>query len=438
MLEAVVPVGALALRLAAGISASLWPGFTGVGLGVPAATPCGDPFGGIRSADVTYVLASAREDTVPDVADARAGGFGQLADVARVAGATAERVSAATREDGTIVLVPWGFDEGCSPIEWTGSWRWATAGVEGFYRGHLRPSDDWIEDRPTFDVYAAVWEGFPVSPWRHPLSNGRALLSASQLFELYGRLPTAEAIATRPYGAVSDLVTWRREAGNLAERYPARTLVAGAFDVAELARLRTTALPYAGTYRVRVQRESEIVSTFLLRTGSVGSEPLSLDDESPGSVPAAPSPAPAFVAAAGLAADEAALERLAESSEPTICSSERALRAASDETEDAASEGALHAWPAELMPGFVANCFGDVQILGGLRPPARPAEDAADTAGDRASGVPEPFAGVFRHEMDGRFSFRQAARLEDGTPVLLVGDRIDVATLPPPPPVPIG
>lgn len=417
-----LPVGALTLSLAAGVAASLSLGLVGA-VQATGPSPCGEPFGGIRPADVTYVLATARADTVPDATDDRASAFGQLAEIARVAGAGAEQVSAATAEDASIVLVPWGFDEGCRPIGWTGSWSWATPDVDGFYRGRLRTSDGWIDGRPTFDVHAAVWEGFPVSPWRHPTSNGRQLLTAPELFELYDRLPTAEAVTTRPYGAVSDLVTWRREAGVLAERYPARTLLAEAFGVAELARLRTATLPFAGTYRVQVQRGGETLATFLLRTGAVGSEPFTLDGETKGSVPTAPSPALAVAAGAGLALDEAALEKLSTSEERSACSSQRGLRAASDETADGASEGALHAWSAELVPRFVAACFADSPILAGLR-----AREATTDAG--------PFGGAFRHEMDGRFIFRQAARLEDGTSVVLVGDRIDVTALPAPPPVP--
>lgn len=426
MQPVLLPVGALALRAAAGVAA-LWFGLVGAVL-PPGPGPCGDPFGGLRPADVTYLLATARADTVPDLAADQTLAFGQLADVVRVAGAGAEPVTAATGDDRSIVLVPWGFDEGCRPIGWTGSWSWATPDVEGFYRGRLRTPDDWIGGRPTFDVHAAVWEGFPDSPWRHPTSNGREFLTAPELFDLYDRLPTAEAISIRPYGAVSDLVTWRREAGDLAERYPARTLLAEAFDIAELARLRTTALPFAGTYRVQVQHDGETLATFLLRTGSVGSEPFTLDEETTAgaSVPAAPSPAPAVATAAGLALDEEALADLpAPGDEPSACSNQRGLRAATSEADDGAAAGALHAWSAELLPRFVAACFADSPVLAGLEAPA----SATDTG---------PFGGAFRHEMDGRFSFRQAARLEDGTPVVLVGDRIDVTALPGPPPVPTG
>ena len=373
---------------------------------------CGQPFGGIRPDDVTYLLASALDDTVRDDFDGRPVGFGQLADLNRVSGAQADRVDAATGGAGSVVLVPWGFDEGCQPIVWTGSWRWAHTDVEGFYRGRLRSPEYWIDGYPTFDVHAAVWEGFPASPWKHPLSDGRLLLSAAEMYELYDRLPTAEAIGARPYGSVSGLVTWRREAGDLAERYPARTVVAEAFELAELARLRSAALPFAGTYRVDVRTAAETVSSFLLRTGPVGSEPLRPAADVSDALPAAPLPAPAFQAATALATTEADLET-------TTCVSERGLRASAHETSAGAGEGALHAWAADVSVHIVTACFGDAEILRRLRAPA----------------ATDEFAGAFRQEVDGRFTLRQTVRLEDDTSLELVGERISLATLPAPPAV---
>lgn len=429
-----------AIRRAIRVAGSLWLGAACAAFG-PAADPlhgapgraagtgdrCGQPFGGLRPAEVTYLLASAREDTVPDDGG-RPSGFGQLADVVRVSGAGADLVRTVT-DDGPVVLVPWGFDEVCRPIDWTGSWRWATIDAEGFYRGQLRPAENWIDGRPTFDVHAAVWEGFPESPWKHPLSDGRQLLSAAELFDLYDRLPTAESIGMRPYGAVSNLVAWRRDAGDLADRYPARTLVAEAFELAELARLRTDPLPFAGTYRVLVLRDGETIATFHLRTGRVGSEPLNVEPPSSGSfaLPTAPRPAPAFQAAAVLAASEADLE----SSE---CTRDRALKASAGESRGGAARGALHAWSAELAIHFVAACFGDAEVLRELG-----ASDAVD--GEQSAARSEStdlFGGAFRQEVDGRFTFRQSASLSDGTQVELRGDRIDVTALAAPPRIPDG
>lgn len=386
---------------------------------------CAEPFGGVRGAEITYMLATPREDTVLDHSDP-APSFGQLADASRVSGARRGRVDEALEGDSSVVLVPWGFDEGCEPIAWTGSWRWAATGVEGFYRGRLRPSDAWIDGRPTFDVHFAVWEGFPESPWKHPLSVGRPSLSAEELFGLYDRLPTAEAIASRPYGAVSDLVTWRREAGERAERYPARMLLNAAFDLAELARVRRAPLPFSGTYSVRVQNGSHEVATFFLRTGSVGMEPLSLAERSGGAVPTAPRPSYAYAAPAALATTAERLDERSGSALRPECLRDRGLRATA---EEGPRGGAAHSWSAELSMPFVASCFADAGILRDLRP-----GESSGSGTEQADGI--AFAGAFRQEPDGRFTFRQDALLADGTPVQLVGERIDAAALPAPPPLP--
>lgn len=374
---------------------------------------CEEPFEGVRDPDATYLLATPRGDTVPDSGgDA---GFGQIADVSRMGGAGADEASAAA-ERGAI-LVPWGFDDQCRPIAWSGSWRWASVGVEGFYRGKLRPPSGWIDDRPTFDVHAAVWEGFPASPWEHPMSAGRPHLSAEQLFDLYDRLPTLAAIAERPYGAVNDLVEWRRGVGELAEAYPARTLVRSAFRMAETARVRSTPLPFGGTYRIRVERAADTLATFLLRTGHVGTEPIEPADAAAGPLPAAPRPADTFAAAAALGNIPPDLSLPEDAETPSACVRALGLRA---ETAEFTPEDAPRGWRAELSPAFVSACFDGVENLRNL------AADSATTV----------LPGAFRQEADGRFTFRQAAALPDGTAVQLSGERIGLETLPSPPVIP--
>lgn len=391
---------------------------------------CKEPFGGLRMPDVTYLLATPRADTVPDTrGDADA--FGQVVDVTRVGGEEAEAVSAAAREGG-VILVPWGFDDDCRPIEWSGPWRWATVGREGFFRARLRPRAEWIDDRPTLDVLAAVWEGFPDSPWEHPMSAGRPLLGADEVFELYDRLPTEAAIAARPYGAVSDLVEWRRAAGDQAEAYPAGTLIRAAFRMAELARVRSTPLPFEGTYRMRVERDADIVATFLLRTGYVGTEPLDAEAAA-GPLPAAPRPTDAYAAAVALAERPEDLPAADPGAPPRSgCMRALGLRVAAAEFTP---EDAPRGWHAELETSFVAACFPAIEALAGLRPP-EPDALAADADAVSADPTPAAFTGVFRHEADGRFTFRQLAALSDGSSVVLLGERISLDALPVPPTIP--
>lgn len=412
---------------------------------------CTEPFQGLRSPDVTYLIASPLADTVRDPAASEATGYGQLAQASRVGGAAADLLRPALDADSRIVLVPWGFDDRCRPIAWTGPWRWATSGSVGFYRGRLRPSDAWIEGRPTFDVEYAVWEGFPESPWEHPLGAGRPGLSADELFELYERLPTPDALATRPYGAVSELVEWRRDAGDALERYPARTLLIDAFRKADLVRLRTTPLPFSGTYRVRVEGpQGDSLASFLLRTGTVGSEPLDPGNAPAEGMPSAPVPASTFAIAAALAATSDGLDavtprREAEVAAASGCFRPMGLRATVEET---APENATRAWSAELALPFVNACFPSSSTLGDLRAPVVSSDgptgdtgngDVANEAstpeenGTTASGA---FAGAFRQESDGRFTFEQPATLPDGRAVRLLGTRVALTSLPEPPALP--
>ncbi|MDH3427724.1 MAG: hypothetical protein OEM23_04740 [Gemmatimonadota bacterium] len=375
---------------------------------------CKEPFSGVRAEDVTYVLATTLADTV------RVDGstFGQAADVSRIGGPGADEVDTLPAFDRSVLLVPWGFDENCAPIPWTGSWRWSPSGDVAFYRGQLRPMKDWVASRPTLDVYGAVWEGFPNSPWEHPLAMGQPKLAAAELFELYRLLPTDDELAERPYGAVSGLVDWRREAGERAGSYPARAILETAFRFAEIVRVRKTPLAFGGTYRVHLHRDGDTLGAFLLRTGTGGSEPwpaATWSDE----VASAPAPTGAVAVPAALALTQEELDDTASFPDPSRCFRLLGLRAAE---EHHAVEDAARAWSAEIPLTYVATCFEATRHLGDLRP-------------TQASPPPEqqlqtPFSGAFRQEKDGRFTFRQPAELSDGSEVMLQGERIGLETLP--------
>jgi hypothetical protein len=249
------------------------------------------------------------------------------------------------------------------------------------------------------------------------MSAGRPHLSAEQLFELYDRLPTLAAIAARPYGAISDLVEWRRAVGELAETYPARTLVRSAFRIAETARVRSTPLPFGGTYRIRVEGAADTLATFFLRTGYVGTEPIEPADAAAGPLPAAPRPAEAFAAAAALGHLLTDLDLPEDAGTASACVRDLGLRA---EAAEYAPEDAPRGWRAELSPAFVSTCFAEVETLRNLH-------------ADSATAV---LPGTFRQEADGRFTFRQAGALPDGIAVRFVGERIGLETLPPPPVIP--
>jgi hypothetical protein len=373
---------------------------------------CTEPYNGVRSEEGQHLVAIAGEDTVP-VGDEM---FGQVADVQRIDG-----VANGDFFGKAVLLVPWGFDDDCSPIPWTGTWRWSRVGETGFYRGRLRPRDSWVAGQPTLDVYGAVWEGFPGSPWEHPMQGRKQELSANELFDLYQLLPTLAEIAERPYSAVSDLVDWRRNAGDKVMQYPARTILESAFHIAELARIRKSPIPFAGTYRVRLEVNDEVVSTFFLRIGEGATAPIgrpAIMDMS--EVMAAPMPTGAFVAPVALALSAHALDTSFSGEEPSECKRPMGLYGAEDEMD---VEGAGRAWKAELPLISVAGCFVNAAFLRDLRAEQDPVM-AVDPLGV------ESFTGFFRQEDDGRFTFHQTGSLGDGVIVNLVGERIGLETLP--------
>ncbi|MFQ5529002.1 MAG: hypothetical protein ACE5FP_01505 [Gemmatimonadota bacterium] len=399
-------VGALAFMTVAGGSHEV---------GTPAARQCAEPFEGIRSGGTSYFVATAREDTV----EAGESMFGQAADVSQIGGFGTDRETGLAGTDRTVLLVPWGFNDQCAPIQWTGSWRWSPTGTPGFYRGRVRPPASWADGRPTVDIFGAVWEGFPNSPWEHPMADGLPKLTASELFDLYRALPTGAEVAERPYGAVSELVDWRREAGARAASYPARVILESAFRLAEIARVRKSSLAFAGTYRVHLESDGDTLDTFLLRTGEGGSEPWppSAGTEE---VASAPAPTGALAAPTAIALTRRTLDTAASRTGPSRCVRLLGLRVVEEEI---GVEDAARAWSAEIPLAYVATCFDDREHLKDLRP-AQTSPPSAEAADGR------PFSGSFRQEKDGRFTFRQPASLADGTQVTLQGERVGFETLP--------
>jgi len=373
---------------------------------------CAEPYGGVRTEGVQHFVATALEDTVP----VGNGMFGQRAEIAQIGG-IAEGATSLT----SVLMVPWGFDDDCSPIPWTGSWFWSPTGEVGFFRGRLRSQADWIDDQPVLDIHAAVWEGFPNSPWGHPMQGGQPALSARELFALYQLLPTLADVAMRPYGAISDLVDWRRNAGEIVNRYPARAILASAFHIAEVARIRKSPIPFAGTYRVELENDGEILSTFFLRTGEGATAPFGHSAEvGTTEVRAAPMPTSAYVAPATLALAAGALNATSSPEEPTECARLMGLYAAE---EEAGTAGAVRAWKAELPLVSVSTCFGSSEYLKELQSVQGPTLEVGQAG-------PDLFTGIFRQEGDGRFTFWQPAALNDGVLVHLVGERIGLETLP--------
>jgi hypothetical protein len=185
---------------------------------------------------------------------------------------------------------------------------------------------------------------------------------------------------------------------------------------------------------MRVERGTDTLTTFLLRTGYVGTEALEDPGAAADPLPAAPRPADSYAAAVALGESLDDLPSEEAGAPPSSsCMRPLGLRV---EAAEFIPDDAPRAWHAEIAPSFVAACFPHDSVLAGLRAPEPDEltpEPEAPAAGDAATTA---LAGAFRHEADGRYTFLQPASLADGTAVLLLGERVGLDALPAPPVIP--
>jgi hypothetical protein len=205
------------------------------------------PFSAGLGAAGFHILGVTTGDTVlagpGDVRPSRHGGhwgrgeprevYGQLVRVTRFDAAAAGEFPA-DLAGGEIILVPWDYDPACEPVHWSRSAAWVEPGLEGFYSLRLRPRRQWIDGRPVADVFTADISPYPHAPFFLAGYRGtRALrerpsLSAAEYYSLHAALPTSDEAREASSAAVERLEQWVMENPDLALRYPADELIAGA------------------------------------------------------------------------------------------------------------------------------------------------------------------------------------------------------------------
>ena len=202
------------------------------------------PYG--RNPTVTYFVGVALPDTMlagpGRVRPSRGGGhwgpgrertiYGQLVRVDTLGGVQAGDVRNAFGRRGSreVLIVPWDYDAGCEPTYWTGSARWVTPDLSGFYTVTPRPRREWVEDIPTFDAFSADLEPYPHGAFFRAGYRGTDALKTSpsldarELFGLYNVLPVWEDIRHRDSTAFERVFEWARDNPELAARYPAQRI----------------------------------------------------------------------------------------------------------------------------------------------------------------------------------------------------------------------
>ena len=136
--------------------------------------------------------------------------------------------SAASLRRGPVILVPWEYGPDCRPIPWNAGRTWRLPTTEAFYTGQLRPRDQWVGGVPTIDVHMAwrepLWQREDAR-WSRPGAR-EALLTPAEFFTVYENLPTEDALAGDRGAILAQLSAWAAKHPSLAQREPARTILA--------------------------------------------------------------------------------------------------------------------------------------------------------------------------------------------------------------------
>lgn len=246
------------------------------GSGAPREPACstGRVFG-VRSS--LFVLATAGADTVragPGPIRYNAGAddpaslatiHGQRFRLDRVGGDVPAELAGAA--GGEAVLVPYGWE--CRETWRWREARWATPGAQVFVDAALRPREQWVDGRPTFDV-EVVHDVYPENYVQRYLDSAVAMLTPAEVFEMNAALPTWEQVEADTASAYGGFLAWARANPALIDRFPAHHAMRDAQESLQPCVPVADPHPVAGTYRASVILEGRDTLSYWFRTDARG------------------------------------------------------------------------------------------------------------------------------------------------------------------------
>ncbi|HYR11162.1 MAG TPA: hypothetical protein VEQ60_25500 [Longimicrobium sp.] len=208
-----------------------------------------------------HLIATATPETVPAGPGAVQG---QVVRMERAGGPDAARLPAGADR---AVLVPWGCGDDFITRPWTETARWVESGVRGLFWANLRPREQWVDGLPTLDVAEPLEQPYTVDPeeWA---GDPEAPLTVDEAFALMEVMPRRDAFLADPEAAVQPMLAWARAHPGPARRDP------GSYVIGYLAlkirgvRLARLEPPVAGTYRFTLSVNGDAPRTFYARTWS--------------------------------------------------------------------------------------------------------------------------------------------------------------------------
>lgn len=373
--------------------------------------------------DGVHLVATAKADTLPAGSGAM---HGQVVRLERAGGPDAARIPAGAER---AVLVPWGCGDDFITRPWTESARWVEPGVRGLFWAVLRPREQWVGSVPTFDVAEPLEQPYTVDPAEWAGDPG-APLNVDQAFAFMEALPRRDAFLANPEGAVRPLVAWARAHPGLARRDPASSAVGYLVLRARAARLAKFEPPVAGTYRFTVSVNGGAPRTFYARTWST---PLHERDPEPPAerdyAAMLDRPMVGYVLNLDGAASVDSLRREpgVETRPDGIVVTEQADGAVSVLVPQESGPDGARVWRGNVALELAAKALPRDSVLARV---AR-AEEARWVRRAEAD-QPEEILARFVLRPDGSVTVEQTSELDDGTVVVVRGERISRETIPTP------
>lgn len=399
-----------------------------------------------RNPDATHFIAVAAPDSVlagpgsvkPTGAPGHYGDgrerriYGQVVHIDRFAGADSMELALAFEEQGAnrAVVVPWDYDPACQTTFWRRSARWVPLGEAGMYVLGLRRRSEWADGLPTFDALSAARHPYPLGLFfqqgylgADSVLTGRSL-TAAEYFDLYRGLPEEGVVEEDPERGLAIVMQWEEAYPQLAETYPATTILASVKRSVNLEiRSRSVAgifSPLTGTYRFTFSLTGQAERPFYARTYDAPSSPWFLhpEDSHVGTTYPPPSPDGYYIGMASAVSPD---------SLPEDCETSREFgREVAIGVLQAPDEPAhlRREWVGFITPHLPARQFAADSVLW------RFALDAFYRSSERSrDNLPAEAPARFIRDEGGSVRIEQTIRLDDGRELVIRGSRISEETL---------
>jgi hypothetical protein len=332
----------------------------------------------------------------------------QVMTIDDVAGYQSELIRRGLRASGgKAVFVRYHVNSGCGPMAATDG-AIDSVGVNGFFAGHPRSVDRWIDGMPTFDIVRARQYPLPQrldSPSGLTRADSTPTMSALELLTMYGAL-WAESVTAGDTTVEPRIRRWARSNPQAARKQPSEQVVAGILMAMIDSFTAQHTIPFGGTFAVTISAPGldSLVMYARSFTTTRDWENRVVRDSLTG--------IPVVLFPRAFAVDLFIAESVDSSGPLKTCGS---IAVIVNELPIIPVGDSI--WRGETYPSEFLDCAPPGSALAGLKRP-----EILGTFAD------EPSTMVFRRHRDGRVTFSASARRGGSTGLMVRGERISTTT----------